>query len=182
LAVVTLTVAAVAWLGFRGISERYHQTQIALKQNQSLWGERMAVYADTAELARRQPVFGWGLNSYDIAFQLVRPRSIAESRSTENHYATAHNDWLQSLAETGLVGTTLLLLTLAVPLARLTRRKLRHPLVAYPLLGLAIVLLYALIEFPFSSGAFLITFWVLFFTALRKAELTVDTPPPPQAP
>ena len=70
----------------------------------------------------------------------------------------------------------------AVPLARLTRRTLRHPLVAYPLLGLAIVLLYALIEFPFSSGAFLITFWVLFFTALRKAELTVDTPPPPQAP
>ncbi len=182
LAVVTLTVAAVAWLGFRGISERYHQTQIALDQNQSLWGERLAVYGDTAELARRQPVFGWGLNSYDIAFQLVRPRSLQANRQYENHYATAHNDWVESLAETGLVGTTLLLLTLAVPLARLTRRTLRHPLVAYPLLGLAIVLLYALVEFPFSSGAFLITFWVLFFTALRKAELIVDTPPPPQAP
>ena len=180
LVVVTLTVAAVGWLGFRGISERYHQTQEALAQNQSLWGERLDVYADTAELVQRQPLFGWGLNSYDIAFQLIRERSIAANRQYENHYATAHNDWLQSLAETGIIGTALLLLTLGVPLAGLTRRKLGHPVVAYPLLGLGIVLLYALIEFPFSCGAFLVTFWVLFFTALRKAELTIE--PPPQAP
>jgi O-antigen ligase len=177
LAVVALTITAVGWLGFRGISERYHQTQVALGQNQSLWGERLDVYADTAVLAQRQPLFGWGLNSYDIAFQLIRERPIAANRQYESSYATAHNDWLQSLAETGIVGTALLLLTLGVPLAGLTRRKLGHPLVAYPLLGLAIVLLYALIEFPFSCGAFLITFWVLFFTALRKAELTIESPP-----
>ena len=103
---------------------------------------------------------------------------LASNRQYESSYATAHNDWLQSLAETGLVGTSLLVLTLVVPLVSFTRHSSRHPLVVYPLLGLTIVLLYALFEFPFSSGAFLITFWVLFFTAIRKVELSLDTPHP----
>ena len=179
LAVVILTITAVGWLGFRGLNDRYLQTRHAIELNHSVWGERLDLYGDTLELARRQPLFGWGLNSYDIAFQLIRPRPIQANRQYESSYATAHNDWLQSLAETGLVGTSLLLLTLAIPLTGLTRRKLRHPLVVYPLLGLVIVLLYALMEFPFSSGAFLITFWIVFFTAVRKAELTLETPPMP---
>ena len=178
LVVIALTTAAAGWLGYRSINERYVETRQALERNQSIWGERLDLYADTVELARRQPLFGWGLNSYDVAFQLIRPRPLQANRQYENSYATAHNDWLQSLAETGLVGTILLILTIALPLSRLNRRKLRHPLVAYPLIGLTLVLLYALIEFPFSCGAFLITFWILFFTALRKAELTLPTPPP----
>jgi len=178
LAVVLLTTVAVGWLGFRGLNDRYLQTRESLGHKQSLLGERIALYGDTMELAWQQPVFGWGLNSYDIAFQLIRPRPLAPNRQYENSYATAHNDWLQSLAETGLVGTALLLLTLAFPLFTLTSHPFRHPLVVYPLLGLSIVLLYALFEFPFSSGAFLITFWVLFFTAIRKTELSLDTPHP----
>jgi O-antigen ligase len=181
LALVVVTITAVGWLGFRGLNTRYHQTRESLDHHQSIWGERIELYADTFELASHQPVFGWGLNSYDIAFQLIRPRPLQAKRQYESSYATAHNDWLQSLAETGVVGTGLLLLTLAVPLARLTRSKLHHPLVVYPLLGLGIVLLYALIEFPFSSGAFLITFWIVFFTAIRKAELTLESHPTPHA-
>ncbi len=167
-----LATGAVGWLGYQSINERYTETRIALDKNQSLWSERADLYRDTWHLAAQKPVFGWGLDSYGTAFQLIRPRSIQPHRQYESSYDTAHNDWLQSLAETGFIGTALLLLACALPLATLPRNQLFHPLVAYPLIGLGLVLLYAWIEFPFSSAAVLIAFWTVFFTALQFARLT----------
>lgn len=172
LTVVLAAVTAIGWLGLRPITQRFTETRRVIDQDKSIWGERAAVYRDTWELASRQPVFGWGLNSYSVAFQLIRPRPIQAHRLYESSYDTAHNDWLQSLAETGFTGTALLLAVIVIPLAGLPRRQLAHPLVAYPLAGLGLVLLYAWVEFPFSSGAVLVTFWLLFFTTLRHAELT----------
>ena len=83
----------------------------------------------------------------------------------------AHSDWLQSVAETGFVGTILLMLMALIPLASVPWRALRHPLVAYPLLGCALIALYAWVEFPFANGAVLIAFWTLFFSAIRYAGL-----------
>ena len=174
--VVTAT-GAIGWLGFRSINERYVETRAALETNRSLLEGRLELYRDTWTLASQKPVFGWGLDSYATAFQLIRPRPVQTSRQYEGSYATAHNDWLQSVAETGFVGTALLLLTLALPLASLSKSSLRHPLVAYPLGGLAITLLYAIIEFPFASAAFLITFWILIFTLVRYSELTATSNP-----
>jgi len=172
LAFVLIITAAVGWLSYRSMNERYVETRAAIDQNQSLWGERFELYRDTWKLAQQEPIFGWGLSSYDIAFQLIRPRPLQANRQYESSYATAHNDWLQSLVETGVVGTALLIAMLAMPLSALPRRQLRHPLVLYPFIGLTLVILYALIEFPFSSGALLITFWILFFSTLRHAALT----------
>lgn len=171
---VLAATSAAAWLGFRSINERYVETRAALHNNQSLWSDRADLYRDTWELVAREPVFGWGLNTYDLAFQLVRPRPLQPERQYEGVYHTAHNDWLQSLAETGFAGTLLLLLTAAVPLVSMSAAKLRHPLVGWPLAGLGIVLLYAMIEFPFSNAAFLILFWTGFFTVVRYARLLPD--------
>jgi O-antigen ligase len=177
--VVTLLLAgsAIGWLGLRMINQRVVETRTALNQEQNLLGGRLELYRDTWELAARKPVFGWGLDSYGTAFQLIRPRPLQAHRQYELSYDTAHNDWLQSLAETGWAGTGLLVLTAAFPLAAVFRRKTAHPLVAYPLLGLAIVLLYAAIEFPFSSAALVILFWTCLFAVVRYARLSPDTPP-----
>lgn len=172
LAFVVAAAAAAGWLGFRSITERYTETRRVIDQNQSIWGARAELYRDTWELARQKPVFGWGLDSYSAAFQLIRPRPLQASRQYESSYGTAHNDWLQSIAETGFAGTILLLATFAVPLSRLPARQLRHPLTAYPVLGIGLILLYAGVEFPFSNGAVLITFWILLFTTIRHAQLT----------
>ncbi len=163
--------AAVGWLALNSIASRYTETREALAQNQSLWGARIELYQDTWELARQKPVFGWGLNSYGIAFQLERPRPLPEDRQYESSYVTAHNDWLQSVAETGFLGTALLVAMSALPLAALPRHSRGHPLVAYPLLGFGLVLLYAGIEFPFSNAAFLILFWTCLFAAVQYARL-----------
>ena len=168
---VIAAVGATGWLGFHSINERYNETRRAIDENQSVFGGRAALYRDTWTLASREPVFGWGLDSYATAFKLVRPRPLQAKRQYEASFVTAHNDWLQSIAETGFVGTTLVLLMGVIPLAHVSRRSLNHTLILYPLLGCALIGLYACVEFPFATAAVLITFWVLFFTTIRHAQL-----------
>lgn len=165
------TIAAVGWTAQRSIDERYLETRQALAGEKSLLGGRLELYRDTWTLAMRQPVFGWGLESFGTTFYLVRPRPLEENRQYESSYTEAHSDWLQSVAETGLVGTTLVILMGLIPLLGLARRAWSHPLVFYPLLGCALVALYAWVEFPYANGAVMIGFWTLLFAALRYSCL-----------
>ena len=171
LLMISVTLAATGWLAHHSISERYADTQKAMTTNKPFLSERLELYKDTWKLAMQKPVFGWGLESYGTAFMLIRPRPLAENRQYEASYMKAHSDWLQSVAETGFVGTILLMLMALIPLASVPWRALRHPLVAYPLLGCALIALYAWVEFPFANGAVLIAFWTLFFSAIRYAGL-----------
>ncbi|MBW8782071.1 MAG: O-antigen ligase family protein [Verrucomicrobia bacterium] len=175
LALVGSATGAAGWLALRSIDERYTETRAALAQDQSLFTGRLELYRDTWELAKRQPVFGWGLDSYGTAFQLIRPHSIRYRDRYEHSYVNAHCDWLQSLAETGFTGTFLLILMGALPLYGMSAAAFRKPLVGYPLLGCMIVLFYAWIEFPFGNAAVMITFWILLFTAIRLAQLSPIT-------
>jgi O-antigen ligase len=173
--VLTLAIAtagAAGWLSSGFLRERYVETRLAIDHNQSPFGDRADLYRDTWELFRQKPWFGWGLNTYAISFQTQRPFTLNLRDRNQNAYATAHSDWLQSLAETGLVGTGLLVLMGIVPLAGRAWRSLRHPLTAYPLVGCGLVLAYAWVEFPFANAAVMITFWMLFFIAVRHAALT----------
>ena len=172
----TATTSAVGWLSYRSIEERYTETRLTIDQNKSLFGGRAELYRDTWRLVREKPVFGWGLDTYAVGFQLIRPYTVNLRDRDQNVYATAHSDWLQLLAETGFVGTGLLILMGLAPLTVLSFKQLRHPLTVYPLLGCTLVLIYACVEFPFANGAVMITFWTLFFTTLRHAELTRAAP------
>ena len=119
-----------------------------------------------------------GLESYGTAFQLIRPRPLEARRQYESSYVEAHFDWLQSVAETGFVGTILLMLMALLPLSTVRWRDLRHSLVAYPLAGCALIALYAWIEFPFGNGAVFIAFWLSFFSAIRYAQLSAQAENP----
>jgi O-antigen ligase len=165
--------AAATWLGWNSIRERVGDTREQL-QGSTLFDSRLALYRDTWELARQKPWFGWGLESYGTAFQLIRPRPLAAKRQYESSYVEAHSDWLQSIAETGFVGTILVMLMAILPLSTLRWRDLRQALVAYPLAGCGLITLYAWIEFPFGNGAVLIAFWLSFFAAIRYAQLSAS--------
>ncbi len=168
---VSLTLGVTGWLAHRSINERYTETLATLETDQSLVEGRRELYRDTWTLAMQKPLFGWGLESYGTAFMLIRPRPLAPTRQYEASYVEAHSDWLQSIAETGFVGTLLLFLMGLVPLLSISWRALMHPLVAYPLIGCATIALYAWVEFPFASGAVFIAFWTIFFSAVRYARL-----------
>jgi len=86
-------------------------------------------------------------------------------------YHDAHSDWLQSLAEHGLVGSALLALCALVPLSAVPRTDLRSPIVRYLFAGCGLLLLYAWIEFPFGNVAVVLSWWFCFFIAVRYAQL-----------
>ena len=46
-----------------------------------------------------------------------------------------------------------------------------NPLPVYLLAGCAVLLVYALIEFPFGNAAVVFTWWLCFFSAVRYARL-----------
>jgi len=178
LVVAVAACGAISWLAQRSISERYRETRSALERAESVFDGRLALYRDTWELVRRKPAFGWGFESYGSAFGLIRPRPVEPGRQYEASYTEAHSDWLQSLAETGFVGTGLALLAALLPLAALRGRAWRDALALQVLLGCALVALYAWIEFPFANGAVLISFWVLYFAAIRLILLEPRPAPP----
>jgi O-antigen ligase len=133
-------------------------------------GTRAILYHDTWQMACDRLWFGWGFDSYARVFMIYNTQKSGDGLPV--YYAQAHSDWLQSVAETGLVGTTLIGLLGALPLFTLRRRHFRQPLVFYPLLGCALLLLYAWIEFPFECPAVAISFWLIFFAAVRHAQLS----------
>ena len=86
---VFVAIAAVAWTGFDRIAARFAENGTADI------GGRFGIWADTWHLAGRFPIVGTGLNTYGAAtlfYQTVEPTY---------HYAEAHNDYLQLLAEGG---------------------------------------------------------------------------------
>jgi O-antigen ligase len=170
LLIAALACGAIGWLAQRSINERYVETRAVITGEKSLFEGRMMLYRDTWNLAMRQPWFGWGLESYASTYHLIRPRPLQANRQYETSYAEAHSDWLQSVAETGLVGTTLAVLMGLIPLAGSLRRVPGSPITRYAWFGCSLVLLYAWIEFPFANGAVVIAFWIIFFSACRHAQ------------
>jgi O-antigen ligase len=137
--------------------------------------DRPALYRDTLRMFSERPFFGWGLESYGSVFPAYRGRDIVGAR-----YEHAHSDWLQSFAESGLVGTALLIGFVARLACRIRWRDL--PVVsAWTLGGAALVLLYAAVEFPFANPAVQAMWWTVLFLGLRYARLEQSARAPKQA-
>jgi O-antigen ligase len=142
--------------------------QLAAMQSQGGIGSRAILYRDTWHMARDRLLFGWGMASYPTVFYTYNTQTSPADRLPVFYY-DAHSDWLQSLAELGVIGTLLLGLHALVPLLSLRRRPRSLP--GYLFAGCALVLLYAWVEFPFGNVAVVIAWWLGFFAAVRYARL-----------
>jgi O-antigen ligase len=133
-------------------------------------GSRGILYRDTLRMARDRPLFGWGMGSYPTVFSLYN--SIKPNLDKlPQVYHDAHSDWLQSLAELGVAGTSLLGAAVALPSLSLRRRRI-SPLPSFLLCGCVIVAAYSLIEFPFGNVAVVLAWWLCFFGAIQYIRLT----------
>jgi O-antigen ligase len=144
--------------------------QIEEIRRQGGLGSREQLYTDTWRMARQKVWFGWGLGSYATVFQVFNQQVSVEGWVP--FYAQAHSDWLQLLAEVGVIGTVLVILMGAVPLVSFRREGPPGAVSVYLLAGCGLVALYALVEFPFSNPAVMEVFWLCFFTARRYQRLT----------
>jgi putative inorganic carbon (HCO3(-)) transporter len=99
-----LGLGIVATLGVQQAFGRW----LATSQYDLTWNERLAVYGATIDIWQRFPLVGAGLGSFREAFPLVK------SAAGNPGYWHAHNDWLELLATSGIVGLALLLVGLVV--------------------------------------------------------------------
>jgi len=86
---IFVALVAAGWTGFESLAARFAQNGTADI------GGRLGIWGDTWRLAGRFPLAGTGLNTYGAAtifYQTVEPTT---------HFAEAHNDYLQLLAEGG---------------------------------------------------------------------------------
>ncbi|OFV84245.1 MAG: hypothetical protein A3B65_03565, partial [Acidobacteria bacterium RIFCSPHIGHO2_02_FULL_67_57] len=168
--VVTLAVDSGALLArWPGVAELFIHPE-------SLDEHRWQIWRDTWPMIRDHLWLGSGLETYGVLSDSYR------SFYSNLRWLQAHNDYLQWLAETGLVGAGLAVWFL-VALARRGAERLRQAtsgterrLVAAALTGCLLVLLHSLVDFPLRIPAN-----ALLFAALL-AMIAAPASPPPAGP
>jgi O-antigen ligase len=162
---------AVVWLAGDVIRQRADHTarQITQIQRAQTLNSRLTVYRDTWRMAMDKPWFGWGLESYADVFRIYNSQRSVERWTP--FYAEAHNDWFQSLAESGFVGTGLLLLLGLLPVLAAPWARARAALPRYLAGAAALLLLYAIVEFPLANPSVLIGHCASVYLACRYTQL-----------
>ena len=123
---------------------------------------RLAAWANMLELVRYFPVLGVGLNAFGFAF---RPYQKVDLKSW---YGEAHNEYLQILLDTGMVGLGLCLILLARLLASGRSQTGRDSLTAGIFGAVAASLAHALVDFNWQIPANGATFVALAGLAMAR--------------
>ena len=120
---------------------------------------RLDVWRNTIEMIKDRPVFGFGLGNHKIAYPLYHRLAVEEKLfSEQSQLSKVHNDYLQTVAELGLVGAgclVFLFLTLVRTIWRATSqtitgaRRFQNIGIAAALTGLMVN---AFFSFPFQRA------------------------------
>ncbi len=113
--------------------------------------QRFVFFSDGLKLFRRSPIVGLGMGGFEVAFKSV------QSFYYETKYA--HNHYIQTLVDSGIIGFALFLgvfIASGMALWRAWRAKeAQAPLLPALAAGLVYMALHAAVEFVFSSYAYL---------------------------
>lgn len=171
-ALVIAIAFGVAWIGAEPVIGR-----IDPGNPQNFASGRSEIWQDTLAMIGSRPLLGAGLGAYETAYPIN-----ALDNGTQGVVAEAHNDYLQILADGGIVGG-LLALWFIVVLARSIIRGIgsSDPLLA----GLAIgagagllgMLVHSVFDFNLHLPSHALVFLVLSVTVSRVAELATEMSP-----
>jgi O-antigen ligase len=132
LGIVALVSAGIFWIGADPVINRVTQGQLpgGDSQAETFFSSRGWVWRDTVSMIRANPVLGVGLGAYETAF------SIYTKSDGSLRVPQSHNDYLQVVADCGVVGG-LIALWFIVSLFRAVARgtRSRDPLYAGLALG-----------------------------------------------
>lgn len=149
LAILITTVAAVVfvgfayWIGAQGSVERFGSLLTGTDESALM---RMHIAADSVKLIAQRPVFGWGAGTFPYIYSAFR------TFQTDLWVNQAHNDVLQVLIETGLIGFLCIGVFVADVFRRGTARARRvydlgAPVVTAALVGIGGLLLHSFLDF-----------------------------------
>ena len=173
-AIVLLIAMAVSTLGlfiWLGGPEQYERLTSMFLGNSGLSDQtRFHIAHDAYVMFTQRPVFGWGLGTFPVVDPQVR------TFYTDLLVDHAHNDYLQLLAETGLVGVGLALWFLTVAVGSAFRKVRRYQFHINGLIGLCAlmgitgILVHSLVDFNLEIPANAAIFYALCTVACLKSR------------
>jgi O-antigen ligase len=144
----------VTWLGWTSVGARWRDLHLQQAAELSAGG-RLMIYKDALHMFAQRPLLGWGLGNFVTAYPQFR------SFYTDLFVNAAHNDYLQMLVESGLLGALAMIWFVVI----LCRRAAQHWRTSSPigipaaaLVGCAGILVHSLVDFnlqiPANAGFF----------------------------
>lgn len=125
---------------------------------------RFATWANSIAIFKDHPLLGAGIGNFRLAYPLYNQRVVKDpSFSVEEKAGEAHNDYVQSLAETGLLGTGVfiaILIILGGKLWKGIKRERLDGLLLAVSCALTAILLDAFWDFPFKLPVPFSFFWI----------------------
>jgi O-antigen ligase len=115
-AFAVVLVSLLVWLGGKELTTRVSSISKETRSEIS-GGMRLSIDRDTLHMFRQKPILGWGLGTFPVVYPQFR------SFYTNFFVNEAHNDYLQLLAEMGIVGFGIMVWFVVV-LYRRVRRKI----------------------------------------------------------
>ncbi|MDR1789162.1 MAG: O-antigen ligase family protein [Opitutaceae bacterium] len=114
----------------------------------------------TLEMAKDRLWLGWGAGSFRYIYPSYARRlhpEVLGAPGRDRRWEYAHNDYVQFLAEFGVVGSSLAALLLGSGLVQLIRRRFwRYPHIALMFLGLLVTLAHCWVDFQSHNPAILL--------------------------
>lgn len=133
----------------------------------------------TWQMAQDRLLFGWGAGCYRFGFPIYQLRHDQISYGSLGErvfWEHAHSDFVETLAEFGIVGCSLIVGMFGYGVTRIVKvRFWRNPLALTCVFGLGVALLHGWVDFPFQNPAILTTWCLLFVAASRWCELDDNT-------
>jgi O-antigen ligase len=158
--IAAFAVVLVLWVGGNELTSRV--SSIATETHTELsGGMRLSIDRDAFRMFRNKPVLGWGLGTFPTVYPRFR------SFYTNFFVNQAHNDYLQLLSETGLLGFGMMAWFLVV-LYRHALRKMRNwmsdvsgAVTLACILGVTGILVHSLLDFNLQVPANAALYYVL---------------------
>jgi O-antigen ligase len=152
-----LILVSLLWLGGKRMVERF----VSFKTDEASYHTRLQIARDSIPMVKAHPVMGWGLGTFTTVYPKYR------SFYADVFINAAHNDYVQVLTETGMLGFAAVLCFLALVYVS-GFRKLRGPRLDMPqaatlaaLLGVTGIVVHSFVDFNLQVPANAALFYLL---------------------
>ncbi|HET8677486.1 MAG TPA: O-antigen ligase family protein [Blastocatellia bacterium] len=98
-AVAATIFVGVVWIGAEDVIRRTAETVEQARSTDEVYSSRKWIWNDTLKLVRAYPILGVGIGAYETVFP-----TFASGGESKIRVDFAHNDYLQVLADAGIVG------------------------------------------------------------------------------
>lgn len=155
-----IALASIAWIGGSEVSSRI--STLADYKHPDLNADiRLKIDRDALQMLSARPLLGWGLGTFADVYPQFR------SFYTNSQVNEAHNDYLQTLTETGIVGFGIAIWLIVAALGGALRKTknwasdVNGILALVALLGISGILVHSLVDFNLEVPANALLFYVL---------------------